>query len=45
MSTIEKVATIIKTGKSVQVYKSKLRATWINSKDLKTEYKPKELKF
>jgi len=41
----EKDATIIKTGKRVKVYKSSLRETWINSLDLITEYKPKELNF
>jgi hypothetical protein len=41
----EKNAIIIASGKKVTVYKSKLRGTWINSFDLETEYKPKELKF
>lgn len=38
-------ATIIATGEKVLVYKSSLRNTWINSSDLRTEYKPNELKF
>jgi len=33
------------TGKEIKVYRSSLRDKWINSNDLKTEYKPQELKF
>lgn len=36
-------ATIKKTGKQIDVYKSKLRNTFINSEDCTTEYKPSEL--
>ncbi len=41
----ERKATIIKTGKQVKVYRSRLRDTWIDSNDCETEYKPKELRF
>ena len=43
--TEKKTATIIATGKSVRVYRSSQRDTWINSADCTTEYKPKELRF
>jgi len=38
-------ATVIKTGEKIIVYKSKLRNTYINNKDCKTEYSPNELKI
>ena len=41
----EKQATVLETGQKIKVYKSSLRGTWINSKDLETEYTEKELKI
>lgn len=41
----EKLVKIKATGKKVKVYRSSRRDTWINSNDLKTEYKPSELSF
>lgn len=38
-------ATLILNGKSIKVYKSKLRDTYIDFSDCKTEYKPNELNF
>ena len=38
-------AILKRTGKSIDVYKSKLRNTYINSKDCTTEYQPTELNF
>ncbi len=40
-----KNATVVANGKKVVVYKSKLRDTWIDFSDCKTEYKPSELRF
>ena len=40
-----KNAVVKSTGKNVNVYRSKLRDTWIDFEDCKTEYKPKELSF
>lgn len=45
MKSNEKKATIKANGKSVIVYRSSQRDTWINSADCETEYKPDELEF
>ena len=36
---------IIKTGKEVEVYESKVRDTYSNSEDCTTEYKKSEVKL
>ncbi len=41
----EKTAIIVATGKEVKVYKHRDRGTWVDSSDLETEYKPKQLRF
>ena len=42
----KEINAIIKaTNQKVKVYRSSKRDTWINGKDLKTEYKPSDLKF
>lgn len=38
-------ATVKETGKSIVVYRSKIRDTFIDYSDCKTEYKPSELQF
>jgi len=38
-------ATLVSNGKEVKVYKSKLRPTWIDCTDCKTEYKQEDLVF
>lgn len=45
MAQETKTATIIANGRKVTVYKSKLRDTWIDFSDCKTEYKDSELRF
>lgn len=45
MAQETKKATIVATGEKIEVYKSKLRDTYINAKDCTTEYKFNELKF
>lgn len=40
-----KQATIKSTGKVIQVYKSKIRGTWISAIDCTTEYQESELIF
>ena len=45
MKSNEKKAKIKVNGKEVIVYRSSQRDTWIDSNDLKTEYKPNELIF
>lgn len=42
---MEKTAKLKTTNDTIKVYKSKLRDTWINSKDCTTEYKPEDLIF
>ena len=38
-------ATVVATGKEVEVYKSSQRETYIDYADCSTEYKKEELKF
>lgn len=41
----ERKAKVLATGKEILVYRSSQRDTYINSFDMSTEYKPKELKL
>jgi len=45
MAQETKKATIVSSGEKIEVYKSKLRDSYINAKDCTTEYKPAQLKF
>lgn len=45
ISPMEKSAVIIKSGKKIKVYRSKIRGTWINSNDCTTEYQESEIRL
>ena len=43
--TKERRAILLESNIEIEVYKSSLRKTWINSRDCTTEYTEKQLKF
>ena len=45
MKSEQRTALVIATGKTIEVYQSSNRGTWISKVDFKTEYTAKELKF
>ncbi len=40
-----KKATVVSTGKKIEVYQSKSKGTWIDYSDCTTEYSKDELRF